>query len=226
MHGYLAGDTENGGFSADQNPMLSIGLVLFDEEGTIKDDLYIRCLPPDNSVMELPDNLIVDNLKYVNVHTGEFSEASNGALLITAGAVGVNKYVDLHKLKKGEWLTPAWHIGAVDYVEMSKQVDDFLREHDVETFTSVWHNVSYDTRFLGKYLKSEYDWSDMFCTMKALRKYNKINGLKGYALGDLRKMAGVEVHDTKKEHTALQDAYDAYHGYLKLRELGIDDSKD
>jgi hypothetical protein len=224
MHANLAGDTENGGFSEKSNPLLSIGLVLFDDEGTIIDTFYQRALPPEGTVMELPDNLIVDNLKYVDVYTGEFMTERGNRLVITPGAVGVNKYVDLALLKPGQWSEPTWHIGAVSYTDLESNIGEWLSSHEVTSFKAIWHNVSYDRRFVGKYLKSEHsdiDWSDEYCTMSVLRKNQVLLGVDGYSLAHLRKVAGVEVHDTKKAHTALQDAMDAYHGYMAFMEKGL-----
>ena len=128
-------------------------------------------------------------------------------------------------LKKGQWSEPTWHIAAMSYEETSKAIDTWLQEHDVETFTNAWHSVSFDMRFFNKYIKSEYDWSDTYCTLSVLRKNKALLGADGYSLAELRKVAGVEDHDTKKAHTALQDAYDAYKGYMCLTSKGLKDTR-
>lgn len=196
-------DTEGGGFSEKNNPLLSIGVYIANRDRQILAKDYFRILPPKGTAVEINPG------EWVDAFTGQPTAPTGWK--IAAGAIGVNGYA------REKICPPVWHMGALGWREACARLESFLEPYkgDIQFWA---HNAPFDRRFTPTGWWKDQEWN---CTMSALKRHQKAMGLEPEGkLAALRKYANIQVHKTDLEHTALQDAYDCMHGLWALRDGG------
>jgi DNA polymerase III epsilon subunit-like protein len=200
-------DTENGGFSWNKNPILSIGLIK-DVNSEIS-KLEINIAPPTNTWLEVPveehqglDVKDKDIEYYLNLTSGEELPYNINYVfedpIITAIAAEVNGFVELNP----KWVLPLKHREAMDVDSADELISDFIFGANA---TPVAHNVEYDKGFIKKYLPKTFAGlgQDWFCTMQYFRERYNNRKAKGSGLANIIKLAN---YGEPQNHTALADA--------------------
>jgi oligoribonuclease (3'-5' exoribonuclease) len=211
---FLVTDTETGGLDDRINPILSVSLLIADENLQEADGWAQKIKPPGNTMLEVP--VLVDQNPetrkkrveyYLDIYTKEKYQAlPETSLVINAVAAEINGFVQFGSNGK-------WDIGSIDkWLNVSlpvAEVDTIYTRYITDRFTSkpvgVAHNAEFDEKFLRRYLPllhSNY-YPNWFCTVKAMRKWYKDRSLKGSAkLAELDVKSG---YTPAKAHEALSD---------------------
>lgn len=200
----IALDTETGGFDPRLHPILSIAIVVGDENFNKMDGFEIRLAPPQGTVIEVPTpgTMGLDSPKkqvqyYQDVWTGQkTTSAPVDGRLITAYAAEVNGYIGEND--------KAWDFAAIEAWNKNGQ-DLPSAEHDLLEYltgsfgaghvVTVAHNAIFDQKFVEAnmprlYAKLLQPW---FCTLAKSREFNKARGVKGQGkLSDMAKLAGFD----------------------------------
>lgn len=228
--GYTGLDTETGGLDQRVNPLLSLGAVVVDREIREIDGFSFTALPPDGTYLEVPVDSHVGFpgykqrpiSHYLDVWTGsKVQSIPEDAYVITSVAAEINGYLKVieHPDGHNEYDYDAiadWHRRSIPLEELDAVYVRFIKQFFRAKPVPVAHNVSFDDKFIRKYLPELYsnlasdpnaDGAMWFCTLQAYRKYRKSRGLKNgkgtcTLVQAVRDMVGYEIEDA---HEALAD---------------------
>lgn len=220
-------DTETGGFNADRNPLLSIGLVHATDE-VMGDQLSVRFKPPEDTWLEVPvhaDQLKGKNEKkidfWLNLTTGaaQKPQAEKPAKFITAVAAEVNGFAKASETVPGWDMTTLGAWGTDDYVSGAIRIADWVRVHPAKAVLG--HNVTFDNKFLQAWVPEllpalPLEWA---CTQRVYKDAFLNGATKGSSVGAICKVAGFEPEGVL--HTELGDCGATFFIWKWLRSQGF-----
>jgi DNA polymerase III epsilon subunit-like protein len=214
-------DTETGGLDQRLHPLLSVALIVADENVDRIPGLgfEVKILPQHGTVLEIPApgsyGREVRNKKilgYMDVWTKQVFDPPGppGVPVITAGAAEINKY----KGDGPDWKVSdvaaaidLWHSQGREITQAETDLVEYLTgPFETRNILTVAHNAIFDRMFLEysmpRLSKRLDPW---FCTMLLSRKYWALKQL-GKQSSKLVDMAKVANHDYGgKAHEAISD---------------------
>jgi hypothetical protein len=201
----IAMDAETGGFSASQNPLLSLALLHVNG-----DAIQVRFIPPQDTWLEIPvpehqtravNKKTIAN--WMNVHTGQLVPVSDTkpTCMITAGAAEVNGFITVTDSGWDTSGVSTW--GTVSYEDGQKQLVDWLLAR--RAVAIVGHNAGFDRKFVDRWLPRLGDYlPPSTCDTMLMFKARKTE--ESASLGNLCKLAGYDPSAVGESlHTALGD---------------------
>lgn len=228
-------DTETGGFSPKTAPLLSLGVLIANEE-KILDKREFKFAPPEGTFLEIP--VFEDQTKQVkskrieswlNLSTRERipPKSVQAPYLITAVAAEINGFVGASDTCIGWDFGPMddWIAHGFSYEAGQEVIQNWFNLGDKPMcVATLAHNAAFDKRFVEAWLPQVYTllpktWS---CTMQHFKNYHSDGGKKSAGLDSLCKMANYTPREEGEmtRHSALGDCYAVYAAWMHMRKLG------